>query len=125
MSPRWSPRRLPQPPSRASSRERHTRGVEQIQTPAIHLNAHARPHAHVGKSGQARDQGLATGIQMYQRFAPERLDDQHVAVADALVDRPEAHNLRTMPALKPPPLVGHLDGNTQPSALNARPPPPR
>ncbi|OLC85922.1 MAG: hypothetical protein AUI86_10835 [Gemmatimonadetes bacterium 13_1_40CM_3_66_12] len=44
---------------------------------------------------QARDQGLATGIQMYQRFAPERLDDQHVDVADALVDRAEAHELRT------------------------------
>src|SRR2546422_6365573 len=46
--------------------------------------------SHVGKSGQPRYQGLPAGVQMHERLAAERFDDQHVHIADALI-RSEEH----------------------------------
>src|SRR6266513_4469282 len=89
-TPPRMPQRLPPPrPRRASSCERRSRAVEQIQAAAVEFYTDLRTHAYVRKARQARDQRLPTGIQMNEGFTAQRLDDKDVDVADALVDRAE------------------------------------
>src|SRR5712664_494239 len=118
--PRQASARLqPQPPrrrwrpSRASSCERRARGIEQIQTAAIHFHADARPDAHVDEPGKARHQRLAAGIHVYQRFAPQRLDHQHIYVSNSLVDRAESNVFRPDPNLDLSLVGRQLDRNRE------------
>src|SRR6266511_1662454 len=94
------PRQPPPRPTCASSRERRSGGVEQIQPAAIHLYADARTDPHVGKSSQARDERLPADIQVHERFTAQGLDDEDVPVPDSLIDRAQSHVLRADPELQ-------------------------
>src|SRR5712664_4404877 len=123
------PRRRRWRPSRASSCERRARGIEQIQTAAIHFHADACPDAHIGEPGKARHQRLAAGIHVYQRFAPQRLDHQHIYVSNSLVDRAESNVFRPDSHLELALVSRQLDGNREApcfdySSLLPRPPSP-
>src|SRR2546423_217792 len=95
MLPRSRPRLPPQPPTLADSCQRRASRIEQVQAPPVEFHSYARAHADIRESGNARDQWLASRVHVHQRFAAERLDDQHIDIANAFVDRAEPDELRT------------------------------
>src|SRR4051812_17103767 len=114
-----TPRRLqPSRPRRASSCERRSRAVKEIQAAAIEFHADLRTHANVRKARQASDQWLPTGIQMNEGLTAERLDDEDVDVTNALVDRAEPDVFGADSNLKLAFVSRELDGNRKGARLD-------
>src|SRR5882762_6762800 len=111
-------RRRQSRPSDSSSSERHSGGVEQIKAAPVHFDTNPRPHPHLGETREARDQRLATGVQVYERLTSQRLDDKHVGIADSLIDGTEPHVLRSDAELELALIGGKLDRDNEASDLN-------
>src|ERR1041384_3559464 len=108
-------------PSVAGSSEWRARGVEEIQPPAIELQTDARADPHIGEPGDTGHERLSARVEMNQGFAAQRLDHQHVAIADALVHGAQSDELGPDPDLQLALVRRELDGNGETARLDHPP----